>query len=151
MKEAREHIKSSYSTTKSTPPAPDYCIRAVYLQYIQCHKHILVFKHWQEMVFFRRLRSPEIDSKESIPPAYVARAGICSRVKGWKIDSWNRLGNKYGIEVPMSHVHVKINFSYGIDSRNRCLSVHKLLQIRAPAGRYHNPILTGFLARHRLF
>ncbi len=62
---------------------------------------------------------------------YGLRAGICSRVKGWKIDSWNRLGNKYGIEVPMSHVHVKINFSYGIDSRNRCLSVHKLLQIRA--------------------
>jgi hypothetical protein len=55
------------------------------------------------------------------------RAGICSRVKGWKIDSWNRLG----IEGPMSHVHVKINFSYGIDSWNRCLSVHKRLQIRA--------------------
>ncbi len=61
----------------------------------------------------------------------VCRAGICSRVKGWKIDSWNRLGNKFGIEVPMSHVHVKINFSYGIDSWNRCLSVHKRLQIRA--------------------
>jgi hypothetical protein len=33
----------------------------------------------------------------------------------------------------MSHVHVKINFSYGIDSWNRCLSVHKRLQIRALA------------------
>jgi hypothetical protein len=33
--------------------------------------------------------------------------------------------------MPMSHVHVKINFSYGIDSWNRCLSVHKRLQIRA--------------------
>ncbi len=31
----------------------------------------------------------------------------------------------------MSHVHVKINFSKGIDSWNRCLSVHKRLQIRA--------------------
>jgi hypothetical protein len=31
----------------------------------------------------------------------------------------------------MSHVHVKINFSYGIDSWNRCLSVHKRRQIRA--------------------
>jgi hypothetical protein len=31
----------------------------------------------------------------------------------------------------MSHVHVKINFSFGIDSWNRCLSVHKRLQIRA--------------------
>jgi hypothetical protein len=31
----------------------------------------------------------------------------------------------------MSHVHVKINFSLGIDSWNRCLSVHKRLQIRA--------------------
>ncbi len=58
-------------------------------------------------------------------------AGICSRVKGWKIDSWNRLGNKFEIEVPMSHVHVKINFLFGIDSWNRCLSVHKRLQIRA--------------------
>ncbi len=31
----------------------------------------------------------------------------------------------------MSHVHVKINFSFGIDSWNRCLSVHKRLHIRA--------------------
>ncbi len=31
----------------------------------------------------------------------------------------------------MSHVHVKINFSFGIDSWNRCLSVHKRLQIWA--------------------
>ncbi len=31
----------------------------------------------------------------------------------------------------MSHVHVKIIFSFGIDSWNRCLSVHKRLQIRA--------------------
>jgi len=31
----------------------------------------------------------------------------------------------------MSHVHVKINFSYRLDSWNRCLSVHKRLQIRA--------------------
>jgi hypothetical protein len=31
----------------------------------------------------------------------------------------------------MSHVHVKINFSFGIDSWNRCLSVYKRLQIRA--------------------
>jgi hypothetical protein len=31
----------------------------------------------------------------------------------------------------MSHVHVKINLSFGIDSWNRCLSVHKRLQIRA--------------------
>jgi hypothetical protein len=34
----------------------------------------------------------------------------------------------------MSHVHVKINFSFGIDSWNRCLSVHKRLQIRALLG-----------------
>ncbi len=69
---------------------------------------------------------------ESIPwDRLLCWAGICSRVKGWKIDSWNRLGNKYGIEVPMSHVHVKINFSYRLDSWNRCLSVHKRLQIRA--------------------
>ncbi len=63
----------------------------------------------------------------SLIESMAVRAGICSRVKGWKIDSWNRLG----IEGPMSHVHVKINFSYGIDSWNRCLSVHKRLQIRA--------------------
>jgi hypothetical protein len=31
----------------------------------------------------------------------------------------------------MSHVHVKINFLKEIDSWNRCLSVHKRLQIRA--------------------
>ncbi len=104
---------------------------------------------------FKCLWGPGIDSKERIPPAYVAWragtktlfllgsysphrlcknsswAGICSRVKGWKIDSWNRLGNKFEIEEPMSHVHVKINFSFGIDSWNRCLSVHKRLQIRA--------------------
>jgi hypothetical protein len=28
------------------------------------------------------------------------RAGICSRVKGWKIDSWNRLGNKLKSRCP---------------------------------------------------
>ncbi len=95
---------------------------------------------------FKCLWGPGIDSKEWIPPAYVAWAGICSRVKGWKIDSWNRLGNKYGIEVPMSHVHVKINFSYRLDSWNRCLSVHKRLQIRALAGRFNSPIPLRFLA-----
>ncbi len=73
-------------------------------------------------------------SKNTVP--YQHWAGICSRVKEWKIDSWNRLGNKFGIEVPVSHVHVKINFSYGIDSWNRCLSVHKRLQIRAQDYRY---------------
>ena len=46
----------------------------------------------------------------------------------------------------MSHVHVKINFSFGIDSWNRCLSVHKRLQIRALAGQNDNPIATRFLA-----
>ncbi len=66
------------------------------------------------------------------------RAGICTHVKGWKIDSWNRLGNKFGIEVPMSHVHVIINFSYGINSWNRCLSVHKRQQIRALPTRVGN-------------
>ncbi len=35
--------------------------------------------------------------------------------------------------MPMSHVHAKINFSYGLDSWNRCLIVHKHLQIRALA------------------
>jgi hypothetical protein len=67
----------------------------------------------------------------------------------------------------MSHVHVKINFSFGIDSWNRCLSVHKRLQIRALspfmeprnrfqgmnsaslcslAGRYDQPLPPRFLA-----
>jgi hypothetical protein len=46
----------------------------------------------------------------------------------------------------MSHVHVKINFSFGIDSWNRCLSVHKRLQIRALEVRYDNPIPTRFIA-----
>jgi hypothetical protein len=46
----------------------------------------------------------------------------------------------------MSHVHVKINFAYRLDSWNRCLSVHKRLQIWALAGRYDNPIPTQFLA-----
>jgi hypothetical protein len=55
-----------------------------------------------EPVFLNVYGGPGIDSKEWIPPANVAWAGICSRVKGWKIDSRNRLGNKFGIEVPMS-------------------------------------------------
>jgi hypothetical protein len=40
----------------------------------------------------------------------------------------------------MSHVHVKINFSKGIDSWNRCLSVHKRLQIRAQATQAGGPV-----------
>ncbi len=96
---------------------------------------------------FKLLRSPGIDSTESILSASEAWAGICSRVKGWKIDSWNRLGNKYGIEVPMSHVHVKINFSYRLDSWNRCLSVQKRLQIRALAGWHDNHSPTRFLGK----
>jgi hypothetical protein len=40
----------------------------------------------------------------------------------------------------MSHVHVKINFSYGIDSWNRCLSVHKRLQIRAQSSFVDIPV-----------
>jgi len=45
----------------------------------------------------------------------------------------------------MSHVHVIINFSYGIDSWNRCLSVHKRLQIRAPARKAGNRLLGSLI------
>jgi hypothetical protein len=38
--------------------------------------------------YFKHLRSPGIDSKESIPPAYVARAGIFKQSMGAR----NRLG-----------------------------------------------------------
>jgi hypothetical protein len=45
----------------------------------------------------------------------------------------------------MSHVHVKINFSFGIDSWNRCPSVHKRLQIRA---QFANPSELKGIERH---
>jgi hypothetical protein len=41
----------------------------------------------------------------------------------------------------MSYVHVKINFSFGIDSWNRCLSVLKRPQIRALARQTGNRFL----------
>jgi hypothetical protein len=37
----------------------------------------------------------------------------------------------HGINVYGNRFRVKINFSYGLDSWNRCPSVHKRLQIRA--------------------
>ncbi len=79
-----------------------------------------------------------------------ARAGICSRVKGWKIDSWNRLGNKFGIEVPMSMSTSKSIFHtesiLGIDAQVS-INVYKYgLSLCSLAGRYDNPIPPRFLA-----
>ncbi len=87
--------------------------------------------HRPDLFFFRPIIAEVVCLEEALSSQSSSWAGICSRVKGWNIDSWNRLRNKYGIEVPMSHVHVKINFSYGLDSWNRCLIVYKRPQIRA--------------------
>jgi hypothetical protein len=74
---------------------------------------------------FKLSRSPGIDFKKLIPPAYVAcRARICKPFK-----------------KPRNRFPAWRNPSLGIDSR-----LHKRLQIRALAGRYDNPIPTRFLA-----
>jgi hypothetical protein len=74
---------------------------------------------------FKLSRSPGIDFKESISPAYVAcRVRICKPFK-----------------KPRNRFPAWRNRSLGIDSR-----LHKRLQIRALAGRYDNPIPTRFLA-----
>jgi hypothetical protein len=49
----------------------------------------------------------------------------------------------------MSHVHVKINFSFGIDSWNRCLGVHKRLQI--PRIDSKEPIQLAYVAGEGIF
>ncbi len=54
------------------------------------HNHQFLFQMWRWSEFYLYDNTLKY------------RAGICSRVKGLKIDSWNRLGNKFGIEVPMS-------------------------------------------------
>ncbi len=73
---------------------------------------------------FKLLRSPRIDSKDSIPPAYV-----CSQ-SPYLLTFFKKPRNRFPAW------------------RNRFLGMIPVLrlQIRALAGRYDNPLLTRFLA-----
>ncbi len=92
---------------------------------------------------FKRLWSPGIDSKEWIPPSYVACARICRRLRRPGIDSeesvppaylaW-RAGTTSKVVVPAYH------------AGNRFLGSFRGLQILALAGRYDNPIPPRYLA-----
>jgi hypothetical protein len=119
---------------------------------------------------FKLLRSTEIDFKESIPPAYVASAGIFEQYMGAR--------DRVGIEL--SYRPPSYTWAGGINSWNRFLCSTNVLKYHlwradtttlfllgswpvaphrlpdwsktpALAGRYANPIPTRFLSLRRLF
>ncbi len=78
------------------------------------------------------LRSPRIDSKESIPPAYVAWARICKRVRRPGIDSEDSIPPAY---VAWRAGTTKMGVVPARQAGNRFMGSLKGLQIRALAGR----------------
>ncbi len=87
---------------------------------------------------FKLLWSPRTDSKESIPPAFVARARTFKYLWGPGIDAkeW----------IPPAYVVCSLAGRYENPIPPRCLAPIDFLKIPAQAGRYYNPIPTRFLA-----
>jgi hypothetical protein len=84
--------------------------------------------------------SPGTDSKESIPPAYVAYAGIFKKtIHGW---ARNRVGIGLSYRSAAGYTAWQ-NWFLGID----LLGFSKSLKMPALACRYDNPIPTWVLAR----
>ncbi len=75
---------------------------------------------------------PKIDSKASIPPAYVTGARICKPFK----EPRNRYPDRRASTTTLFVVPARQATSESIPV------LHKHLQIRALAGRYNNPIPT---------
>jgi hypothetical protein len=80
--------------------------------------------------------SPGIDSKESVPPAYVASAGIVKQSIGVR--------NQVGIRL--SYRPIRLHSLADFVLLESILELPKSLQIRILAGRYDNPLPTRFLA-----
>jgi hypothetical protein len=92
---------------------------------------------------FKLIWSPGIDTKESIPPAYVAWDRICKRLRRPGIDSEDSIPPAFVVRRAGTTNRVIVPAR---QAENRFLGSIKGLQIRALTGRYDNPIPTRFLA-----
>jgi hypothetical protein len=93
-----------------------------------------VLSSWDAI--FKFLRSPDIDSKELIPPAYVARARI------FKLSRSPRIDSKKPIPPGCVAWRAGTTTLFLLGS----FSPHRLFKFPVQAGRYDNPIPTRFLA-----